>query len=79
MGDEEYNAEGPSIKKAQHVAAAEAIQKTKYPHPPPKVNRSLKVTKKVSTNITPTVELNALGNRMKLYKLMSLFLPQQKL
>ena len=37
LGDvEEYNASGPSIKKAQHAAAAIALEKTKLKHPPPK-------------------------------------------
>ena len=36
VGDEEYNASGPSIKKAQHAAAAIALEKTKLKHPPPK-------------------------------------------
>ena len=33
---EEYIASGPSIKKAQHAAAAIALEKTKMKHPPPK-------------------------------------------
>ena len=33
---EEYLASGPSIKKAQHAAAAMALEKTKLKHPPPK-------------------------------------------
>ena len=33
---EEYIASGPSIKKAQHAAAAIALEKTKLKHPPPK-------------------------------------------
>lgn len=61
LGDEEYTAEGPSIKKAQHTAAGEALQNTKYSHPPAKSNRVLKATKKSLGNVTPTVELNALG------------------
>ena len=36
VGDEEYNASGPSIKKAQHAAAAIALEKTNLKHPPPK-------------------------------------------
>ena len=37
LGDtEEYIASGPSIKKAQHAAAAIALEKTKLKHPPPK-------------------------------------------
>ena len=56
LGDcEEYIASGPSIKKAQHAAAAIAMEKTKLKHPPPK-SRLVK-----NTNVTPTVELNALA------------------
>lgn len=37
IGDkEEYSASGPSIKKAQHAAAAIALEKTEFKHPPPK-------------------------------------------
>ncbi len=36
LGDEEYIASGPSIKKGQHAAAAIALEKTKLKHPPPK-------------------------------------------
>lgn len=37
LGDlEEYMATGASIKKAQHAAAAIALEKTKLKHPPPK-------------------------------------------
>ena len=34
---EEYLASGPSIKKAQHAAAAIAMEKTQLKHPPPKL------------------------------------------
>lgn len=65
LGDEEYAAEGLSIKKAQHAAAKDAILKTAYKHPPLKTNRQLKgvqaCNKNSSGNITPTVELNALA------------------
>lgn len=65
LGDEEYAAEGLSIKKAQHAAAKDAILKTAYKHPPLKTNRTLKgvqvCNKNNSGNITPTVELNALA------------------
>lgn len=66
LGDEEYAAEGLSIKKAQHAAAKDAILKTAYKHPPLKTNRQLKgasqmCSKNSSGNITPTVELNALA------------------
>lgn len=39
LGEEEYTSDEASIKKAQHSAAGEAITKTKYKHPPAKVNR----------------------------------------
>ncbi|XP_058834357.1 double-stranded RNA-binding protein Staufen homolog 2 [Topomyia yanbarensis] len=61
LGDEEYTAEGPSIKKAQHSAAHEAIGATKYKHPPAKINRTKTGGKTNIGNITPTVELNALA------------------
>ncbi|GAB0093202.1 Maternal effect protein staufen [Sergentomyia squamirostris] len=64
LGEEEYTAEGPSIKKAQHSAASEAISQTKYKHPPAKTNRTrggVKATENHVGNITPTVELNALA------------------
>ncbi|XP_065086475.1 double-stranded RNA-binding protein Staufen homolog 2 [Ochlerotatus camptorhynchus] len=61
LGDEEYTAEGPSIKKAQHSAAHEAIGATKYKHPPAKTNRTKPGGKTSIGNITPTVELNALA------------------
>ena len=34
---EEYSASGPSIKKAQHAAAAISLEKTQFKHPSPKV------------------------------------------
>ena len=40
LGEEEYEATGPSIKKAQHAAASNALQATKFKHPPPKQQRS---------------------------------------
>ncbi|KAJ4449022.1 hypothetical protein ANN_00416, partial [Periplaneta americana] len=58
LGDEEYSAEGASIKKAQHSAASEALEHTQYKHPPPKTQRNIRLGK---SNITPTVELNALA------------------
>ena len=33
LGEEEYAASGPSIKKAQHAAAESALRDTKYKHP----------------------------------------------
>lgn len=58
LGNEEYTAEGASIKKAQHAAAGIALKSTTYKHPPPKSSRQARGTK---SNITPTVELNALA------------------
>ena len=56
IGDrEEYSASGPSIKKAQHAAAAISLEKTSFKHPSPKA-KNMK-----NANITPTVELNALA------------------
>lgn len=62
LGGEEYGAEGPSIKKAQHSAAAMALAKTDYKHPPPKTIRN-RPGNRVTTPgvVTPTVELNALA------------------
>uniref|UniRef100_A0A0K8UP26 Maternal effect protein staufen n=1 Tax=Bactrocera latifrons TaxID=174628 RepID=A0A0K8UP26_BACLA len=66
LGEEEYSAEGFKIKKAQHLAAAEAIEKTKYKHPVPKVIRRGADSEGSSSraNITPTVELNALAMKL---------------
>uniref|UniRef100_A0A182LSD9 DRBM domain-containing protein n=1 Tax=Anopheles culicifacies TaxID=139723 RepID=A0A182LSD9_9DIPT len=62
LGDEEYTAEGASIKKAQHKAAGDAIAATKYKHPPARTNRRTKTgTKGNVSSFTPTVELNALA------------------
>ncbi|CAB4064440.1 STAU [Lepeophtheirus salmonis] len=56
---EEYIASGPSIKKAQHAAAALALEETKLKHPVPKV-------KTVSNGILmPTVELNTLAMKRR--------------
>lgn len=43
LGEEEYVAEGQSIKKAQHSAATEALTKTWYRHPPPKPTRAMRI------------------------------------
>ncbi|XP_075150226.1 tripartite motif-containing protein brain tumor isoform X3 [Haematobia irritans] len=66
LGDEEYMAEGMKIKEAQHLAAKEAIQKTKYKHPIPKVNRRNDDQSASRVNVTPTVELNALAMKLGL-------------
>lgn len=51
LGDQNWEAEGTSIKKAQHAAATKALEGTKYPRPTARPSRE---------SITPTVELNAL-------------------
>lgn len=62
LGNEEYEAEGPSIKKAQHSAAAQALSKTEFKHPPPKTVRNRPGTRPTNPGVvTPTVELNALA------------------
>lgn len=43
LGEEEYVAEGPSIKKAQHSAATEALTKTWYRQPPPKPTKAMRI------------------------------------
>ncbi|XP_025411727.1 double-stranded RNA-binding protein Staufen homolog 2 isoform X3 [Sipha flava] len=58
LGNEEYNADAMSIKKAQHAAAALALTKTNYKQPQTKMK--LKASGHYN-NITPTVELNALA------------------
>lgn len=62
LGNEEYEAEGPSIKKAQHSAAALALTKTEFKHPPPKIVRNRVGNRPPNPGVvTPTVELNALA------------------
>ncbi|KAK0172168.1 hypothetical protein PV328_005517 [Microctonus aethiopoides] len=69
LGEEEYVADGPSIKKAQHSAATEALTKTLYVQPPPKP-RAMRIghggkcqsgTSSYTGHLPPTVELNALA------------------
>lgn len=57
LGQEEYEAKGPSIKKAQHAAATMALQESGYIRPPAKPKRK----EMKSSGVTPTVELNALA------------------
>ncbi|KAK4875107.1 hypothetical protein RN001_011529 [Aquatica leii] len=56
LGNEEYEADGTSIKKAQHAVAMVALQQTDYEHLPVKANKN-------SGTLTPTVELNALATK----------------
>ncbi|XP_039353849.1 double-stranded RNA-binding protein Staufen homolog 1 isoform X5 [Mauremys reevesii] len=76
LGDQHWEAEGTSIKKAQHAAAAKALEGTKFPKPTARPSRSegknpgicqdrlFKNVYRIPTSeldsVTPTVELNAL-------------------
>ncbi|XP_037355930.1 double-stranded RNA-binding protein Staufen homolog 1 isoform X2 [Talpa occidentalis] len=57
LGDQNWEAEGTSIKKAQHTAAAKALEETKFPKP---IARPFRSEGRNPESITPTVELNAL-------------------
>ncbi|KAG8519613.1 Double-stranded RNA-binding protein Staufen-1 [Galemys pyrenaicus] len=57
LGDQNWEAEGTSIKKAQHTAAAKALEGTKFPKP---IARPFRSEGRNPESITPTVELNAL-------------------
>ncbi|XP_036680938.1 double-stranded RNA-binding protein Staufen homolog 1 isoform X6 [Balaenoptera musculus] len=57
LGDQHWEAEGSSIKKAQHTAAAKALEGTKFPKP---IVRPFRSEGRNPESITPTVELNAL-------------------
>lgn len=61
LGDQQWEAEGSSIKKAQHSAAAKALVETSLPKPPPRPPRN---DSKNPDSVTPTVELNALCMKM---------------
>ncbi|XP_015605525.1 double-stranded RNA-binding protein Staufen homolog 2 isoform X2 [Cephus cinctus] len=68
LGEEEYVADGPSIKKAQHSAATEALTTTWYRHPPPKPAKAMRIGNSGkcsagSGHLPPTVELNTLAMR----------------
>ncbi|XP_074843173.1 double-stranded RNA-binding protein Staufen homolog 2 isoform X2 [Carettochelys insculpta] len=59
LGEQTWEAEGSSIKKAQHAAASKALDKTTLPKPTPRPPKN-----NVNNNpgsITPTVELNGLA------------------
>ncbi|XP_030759956.1 maternal effect protein staufen-like isoform X1 [Sitophilus oryzae] len=59
LGDEQYNAEGKSLKTAQRIAASTALKSTQYQHPPLKINENEK-------SLTPTVLLNNLCAKLGL-------------
>ncbi|KFQ38573.1 Double-stranded RNA-binding protein Staufen 2 [Mesitornis unicolor] len=59
LGEQTWEAEGSSIKKAQHAAASKALNETALPKPTPRPPKN-----NVNNNpgsITPTVELNGLA------------------
>ncbi|XP_078396449.1 double-stranded RNA-binding protein Staufen homolog 2 isoform X3 [Cetorhinus maximus] len=59
LGDQTWEAEGSSIKKAQHAAAAKALSETNLPKPCPRPPKNIMNNNPGS--ITPTVELNGLA------------------
>ncbi|XP_067836563.1 double-stranded RNA-binding protein Staufen homolog 2 isoform X2 [Heptranchias perlo] len=59
LGDQTWEAEGSSIKKAQHAAAAKALSETTLPKPSPRPPKTIMNNNPGS--ITPTVELNGLA------------------
>ncbi|XP_032875182.1 double-stranded RNA-binding protein Staufen homolog 2 isoform X1 [Amblyraja radiata] len=61
LGDQTWEAEGSSIKKAQHAAAAKALSETTLPEPSPRPTKAIMNNNPGS--ITPTVELNGLAMR----------------
>ncbi|XP_071507205.1 double-stranded RNA-binding protein Staufen homolog 2-like [Diadema antillarum] len=64
LGTQTYEASGPSIKKAQHAAAAQALEKCGLPHPIPRNNPPKFKRRNMSPNadaMTPTVKLNSLA------------------
>jgi len=66
LGTEEYSASGPSIKKAQHAAAAIALKETQFKHPVPKPIKKkdgAMANCTIPDSLTPTVMLNALVMR----------------
>uniref|UniRef100_A0A1A8DG98 Double-stranded RNA-binding protein Staufen homolog 1 n=1 Tax=Nothobranchius kadleci TaxID=1051664 RepID=A0A1A8DG98_NOTKA len=54
LGDQHWEAEGTSIKKAQHSAAASALTETTLPKP------TMRMPRNTADGITHTMELNAL-------------------
>uniref|UniRef100_A0A8V0XLD9 Double-stranded RNA-binding protein Staufen homolog 2 n=1 Tax=Gallus gallus TaxID=9031 RepID=A0A8V0XLD9_CHICK len=59
LGEQTWEAEGSSIKKAQHAAASKALNETTLPKPTPRPPKN-----NINNNpgsITPTVELNGLA------------------
>ncbi|KAF4075792.1 hypothetical protein AMELA_G00222840 [Ameiurus melas] len=59
LGEQVWEAEGSSIKKAQHSTANKALAESSLPRPPPRITKPDTHTNPGS--ITPTVELNGLA------------------
>ncbi|XP_046689483.1 double-stranded RNA-binding protein Staufen homolog 2 isoform X2 [Silurus meridionalis] len=59
LGEQVWEAEGSSIKKAQHSTASKALTESLLPRPPPRIMKPDTHTNPGS--ITPTVELNGLA------------------
>ncbi|XP_077126779.1 double-stranded RNA-binding protein Staufen homolog 2 isoform X4 [Ranitomeya variabilis] len=59
LGDQSWDAESTSIKKAQHAAASLALSETTLPKPAARQTKNLLSTN--PSSITPTVELNGLA------------------
>ncbi|XP_030829941.1 double-stranded RNA-binding protein Staufen homolog 2 isoform X2 [Strongylocentrotus purpuratus] len=64
LGTQKYDSSGASIKKAQHGAAASALEKCGLPHPVPRNQPKKFKHRPMNTNtdaMTPTVKLNSLA------------------
>ncbi|XP_056378133.1 double-stranded RNA-binding protein Staufen homolog 2 isoform X4 [Hyla sarda] len=59
LGDQSWDAESTSIKKAQHAAASLALSETKLPKPA--ARQAKNIINNNPSSITPTVELNGLA------------------
>ncbi|XP_051537766.1 double-stranded RNA-binding protein Staufen homolog 2 isoform X4 [Myxocyprinus asiaticus] len=60
LGNQVWEAEGSSIKKAQHSTATKALTESSLPRPPPRSPKA-DVSNSNPGSITPTVELNGLA------------------
>lgn len=62
IGEEIYEAEGRSLKKAQQKAATVLFEKTNYSHVPYKEK-----SEKIDESLTPTVLLNNICSQMGIF------------
>ncbi|XP_051970417.1 double-stranded RNA-binding protein Staufen homolog 2 isoform X2 [Xyrauchen texanus] len=60
LGNQLWEAEGSSIKKAQHSTATKALTESSLPQPPPRSPKA-DISNSNPGSITPTVELNGLA------------------